>query len=461
MELIKYLIISSICFGISFALYKLIFRNETEFLQQRLFLVFSILVSTVLPTIDFKVSIPEYSQYTEPIEKLLPSNDAHSIVIVLNESLTHSLQKISKSLYLGISTILLLIIIFQACKIIWLYSKSEKKLINNFTVLFSSKISYPFSFFNWILIPSEKYDNADIENIIIHERIHATQLHTIDNIIIEIICSVFWFNPFVWIIKKTLHTVHEYLADEGTINSGVEKIHYQTLLVNQAAEAHLIEISSRLNNSVLKKRLIMMSRMKTVKPNQTRTLPIIVLTISICLSVTILNSLSAQNTTTLNEKKHKESDQKELTKGKKVVGDVSNSEKKTIEVIGYGNQRINPEDNEIRISKTDKDKTDSSNYIVHGKYVKSIEEVDADNIMSDKVMNKENMVAINTKDTEKSRGPENIIYLVDKKEVSKDYFENINLHDIKKMSVTKDKNQIKALTGKNGDGLIIVVTKNK
>jgi beta-lactamase regulating signal transducer with metallopeptidase domain len=63
-------------------------------------------------------------------------------------------------------------------------------------------------------------------------------------------------------MKRDIHLLHEYLADEGTLNSGVETITYQSMLINQVAEEHLVVIPSSFNNNNLKKRLIMMTQKK-------------------------------------------------------------------------------------------------------------------------------------------------------------------------------------------------------
>jgi len=70
-------------------------------------------------------------------------------------------------------------------------------------------------------------------------------------------------------MRKTLQQVHEYLADEGALNAGIDRSLYQALLLNQVAEERLIALSSGFNPafrtgrySFIKKRIIMMTKPK-------------------------------------------------------------------------------------------------------------------------------------------------------------------------------------------------------
>ena len=129
-------------------------------------------------------------------------------------------------------------------------------------LLFNHKFRNTFSFFDWIFISPGKIKKEDLEHIIIHERIHATQFHTLDLIVIELLTAVMWFNPLIWMMKNSIQLVHEYLADEGALNTGIDKHRYQALLINQITEDKLISLSSSFNHSLIKKRMKMMLNKK-------------------------------------------------------------------------------------------------------------------------------------------------------------------------------------------------------
>jgi hypothetical protein len=150
---------------------------------------------------------------------------------------------------------------FQFFQITWYYLTLKKQKKQGFTIIYLKKRSIPFSFFNLIFIG--KQDIEENTQIIEHEKIHAKQIHTIDLLIAELLVAAMWFNPFIWMYKRELQQVHEFLADEGVLNSGVDQLEYQTLLVNHAAEGRLVAVSSNFSYSLIKKRIKMMSKKKT------------------------------------------------------------------------------------------------------------------------------------------------------------------------------------------------------
>ena len=194
-------------------------------------------------------------------------------------------------LYEIIAILFIAFIVIQFIKILWLYSVSKKTHHDKGVILYNERIKSPFSFFRWIFIPEYISDIEEQESIIIHESIHASQYHSFDNLLIELMAALMWFNPLVWFMKKSLHLVHEYLADEGTLGTGVDRLRYQALLINQVTEERLICLSSSFNNSLIKKRMIMMTKSKTNCQKKLNVLTLLPLSAILFLMVALLNGL--------------------------------------------------------------------------------------------------------------------------------------------------------------------------
>lgn len=197
----------------------------------------------------------------------ITSNTSKAILVVNEEDTSNSSQSINwleiiVKTYLFVSLILLLRIGWNLGFILLRYCKSKKTKYDFCQLIYLKHGKYTYSFFYWIFINQENLSEEDIEQIISHEKIHASQYHSIDIILVELLAAVMWFNPFVWMIRRTIKFVHEYLADEGALNAGINKIRYQTLLVNQVTEEKLICFSSNFNSSIIKKRIIMMNSSK-------------------------------------------------------------------------------------------------------------------------------------------------------------------------------------------------------
>ena len=90
-----------------------------------------------------------------------------------------------------------------------------------------------------------------------------TQGHYIDLFIVEIMTVLQWFNPVMWFYEKSIKEVHEYLADEAVLQTGSNRGKYQALLVNQAIGGPVFILTNQFNQSLIKKRIMMMKKMKT------------------------------------------------------------------------------------------------------------------------------------------------------------------------------------------------------
>jgi hypothetical protein len=93
-----------------------------------------------------------------------------------------------------------------------------------------------------------------------HEISHITQNHSLDIIFIELLKVFFWFNPLIYLFKKTIMLNHEYLADEAVTNSKNNSKSYINILLNIAFRNNNSYLASSFNYSFTKKRLLMITK---------------------------------------------------------------------------------------------------------------------------------------------------------------------------------------------------------
>lgn len=168
---------------------------------------------------------------------------------------------------------------------IWIFGyviKYTPQQILGMKVIRFEKNMSPFSFLNFIFISNKEYPDAELNKIVSHEKVHIEQKHTIDLILFELLLVFQWFNPFIWFYKHAVRINHEYLADQGTLRSGVDLQGYQYSLLHQALRENNFEIASSYNFSV-KKRISMMMKKRSSKLSGLKlavSLPILVLLLS-------------------------------------------------------------------------------------------------------------------------------------------------------------------------------------
>ena len=99
-----------------------------------------------------------------------------------------------------------------------------------------------------------------VENpaILTHEMIHVHCRHSVDLLLFFPLQLLLWWNPLVWITREELRLLHEYEADEGVIQKGIDATSYQLLLVRKAVGEHRFTMASGFQHAKLKSRIEMM-----------------------------------------------------------------------------------------------------------------------------------------------------------------------------------------------------------
>lgn len=115
-----------------------------------------------------------------------------------------------------------------------------------------------FSFGNTVVIGRK--DLGENPAVFLHEAIHVKKCHALDLLFFRLIQIIWWWNPLVWIIRTELGLLHEYEADEGVLESGVDAGQYQMLLVRKAVGDDRFVLASGFQYSKLKNRINMMLR---------------------------------------------------------------------------------------------------------------------------------------------------------------------------------------------------------
>ena len=124
----------------------------------------------------------------------------------------------------------------------------------------------PFSFFNYIFITNsyQSLSADDLQRIKDHEKVHAQQLHSLDVLFIEFISIIFWFNPLLIYLKKSIQEIHEYIVDEKIAERGKGKKDYAELLLKLASEVKGFNLSAGFSGNQIKRRIVMITRQRSL-----------------------------------------------------------------------------------------------------------------------------------------------------------------------------------------------------
>lgn len=94
-----------------------------------------------------------------------------------------------------------------------------------------------------------------------HEQAHVRQWHTLDVLLAQLTTALAWFNPAAWLWRRAVLENLEYLADEATLQSGLERRAYQySLLRQQPGRVPAPALAFRFSASELKQRIAMLNQ---------------------------------------------------------------------------------------------------------------------------------------------------------------------------------------------------------
>lgn len=319
--------------------------------------------------------------------------------------------------------------------------KSEKRnMADNSILCITEKNISPFSWFNYIVL---SINDMTSENraVINHERAHIHLLHSSDMIFFDIFTCIFWFNPFSWLLRREIQSVHEYQADEQVINNGIDAKQYQLLLIRKGVGEHKFALANNFRQRDLHKRIKMMTKNRTnkqMKWGYSAAFPVLLLAM-VALSVPKLNAKETKtvNTTDLTVK---DSITPQVIKPVESPNDGVNMSKKTHEVM-----QVQIVSNEETLNIIKEKEAQESNIDTLQATVKSLQQKSL----------KGNIVNVHTI---KGKQP---LYVIDNVPLEdQSELANLNNTDIESISVLKN-NSATAMYGEKGENGVIIITTKK
>ncbi|MBN7815998.1 M56 family metallopeptidase [Algoriphagus pacificus] len=277
-----YLLESSLALVLVAIFYKLVLEDLTFFDLSRAFLLVLITCAAVLPliSIDFQW-LAEDS--VRRVNNSLPwLNGIENQNLILTEENNLSWYYVPLLVYLAGLFFRLVKLGFGIYRTLVLIAQSQKIETDSHTLVINPKF-IPASFFNFILLPTYQENNSDQQQILLHESVHIQKGHSWDVLFVQLLKSVFWFNPAIYMLEKQLREVHEFQADQA-VTSQYSPVAYSRLLLRQLRQDCGLQFMNNFNQFQTKKRIIMMNKSKSNGSLKSRFLlgvPMIVLMIGL------------------------------------------------------------------------------------------------------------------------------------------------------------------------------------
>lgn len=229
---------------------------------------------------DYLSNAPQSAeQINQPTED--SSTDQSTKALSITEQRRFPLFGVLMAVYLlgvAVMTIRLALSLYSLWRLIRRHSWQP---LDNYRLIVSPEAIMPFSFGKYIVVSEADYQLAAAE-IVLHEQMHLKHKHSWDVMFCELLTIVFWFNPAVWLMARDLREIHEYEADKGVLDAGINPQTYQMLLLQKAVgQKRMGQITHQLRQSKVRGRIMMMLRRESQSWRRLKllgTLPLLAIT---------------------------------------------------------------------------------------------------------------------------------------------------------------------------------------
>ncbi len=257
-------ILQTIAFQLLFLIvYDLFLKKETFFNTNRFYLLITPVVSLILPFIQIaalRESVPQ--ELVIQLPAVVIGGEA-SVEGLTNAYLGNGWLNL-QTLWIFGALLSLLFFARKLLRIFRLKRAGEVKLAKGFRVIKLPKTTTAFTFFGNIFL-GEQLSEEQQSRILLHEKVHVHQRHSLDLLFFEILRILFWFNPLVYIFQKRATVLHEFIADQKVAAERSHQAYYQDLLQEVFQTEKISFINTFFNHSLIKKRIVMLQKSKSKK----------------------------------------------------------------------------------------------------------------------------------------------------------------------------------------------------
>jgi len=321
-----YIIRSALCMVLLYGLYGLILRKEKLFRFNRYYLIFAVIFSLTIPFVAIPVEFGSSDQsagiltaldnLTLPVAEKSPEAVTPQVspAPVTAQTVQENRPVAGRPGFAGKSEILLIIYLaglmimvtrfFRNILVVHRLSKRSEKIdLNWYKIALLDNLASPFSFLRTVFLDKKDYLCHRIPaNVLKHELEHVRQAHSHDVIFYEILNTVFWFNPVVYMFGRAARINHEYLADEAVVRNTDDIETYSGELIEFVRHRTLVHFACGMGSSVIKDRLLMLNTDTSLRGRNVRIVTVLSLS-AILMTLLSLRPAPAVTNDDLSKKK--------------------------------------------------------------------------------------------------------------------------------------------------------------
>ena len=273
--IIGHLLPIAVTIAVLWLVYRLLFRNSNRLCFNRFFLLTILLIALAMPLLGLLSGMESQQMVVLKqnlfgggivLNEVIVTSDGQPVLpeVTVTTSPTpsrFSVWQVIGGVYLIGVGVMTLLFLFKLGKLVALIIRSPKRKMSGCTAVFTGRDQGSFSFFRYAFFPNENVD----PDIMRHEMSHIRHHHSWDILFAEVMMILQWFNPFIYLYKKELQSLHEYQADRDVVATGVDKKNYMMLILQQCTAVDFSKMSNNFSLILTKKRIKMITKNEKAK----------------------------------------------------------------------------------------------------------------------------------------------------------------------------------------------------
>lgn len=279
---IIYIIETFLCSGLFLLLYRMMIMKKVSYGFCRRYMVITMILSATIPflnvplypseTIYMNVPVmtaPEENVESTTVLKPSASNAAQNVEADSDGTATETVSEVRMSadekwrlffasVYITGLALSIIIVAWGIIAVALIRRKSRIEHTEQYDLAVSDRVETPFTFMHTVYMAFES-DEKTRAHILSHESSHVRHRHSVERLIMSILRSLYWFNPFMWIAERRLEEVQEWQADHDALEDGYDLTEYRISIIKQLFGCDP-EMASGLKSTFTKKRFLQMKQ---------------------------------------------------------------------------------------------------------------------------------------------------------------------------------------------------------
>ena len=220
--LIFYMLKVALCSALLYGYYLAFLKDRQFHHYNRFYLLAVFLVSWIIPLV--KIELKPFDGNSTPVPyqlaEIIADNNSSFEGMAVESQAFFTWDWLPPLIFGIVSFVVLIGVVRSLINIFYLIKRNEVNKFKDLNLVMTDAKGTPYSFFSYIFWNKNlDLDSRIGQQMLAHELVHFRQKHSADKLLIELMMVIGWFNPVFWIVKRELYLIHEFIADNRSIEN--------------------------------------------------------------------------------------------------------------------------------------------------------------------------------------------------------------------------------------------------